>query len=694
MVSCSAVELLRRLVPGCSASVFVRLHQEGVRTAADLAQLDKDDLQKLGLNMVERNKVMQWAYFEEREQGLFVPGPFDHLTSPGRLENCDHSYAVLEELGGEAEVAHRLDEVEQKAGFWCDIIASTRSGPLPHCFDGDDVRENVLEMLFDLTPERVKEVYDCIDRDHDGCITVAELGRGLQQYNLPELSDGAIKRVLELVTAQRSSELRLHEFEAVLSRLKLAQVFVSFSGALTKLQTGRTCADQCAKEQLTIIDYSPKGIVCALPVQTDAQLRDFCFGHRQAALGAESLVRWVHLSGLDLMIMLLLTVKYSLHPLSVEDVIEQSPAKMDRTGCNYFVAIQQICLASADDGSQPVRVRGRHVSVFCAGEPYLDTLLSVAQQDRSFAADWPGGVENDEDGPDASQDQWDDRLRQRLRAPLSRLRERRADYLMYQIIDLSTDELMVVSRAYAKRLAHLEEELRDRGPSLPASWPVEVSCARLRLAVVRRRIVGVQRMLRRLTEDPHMGTSLSGYLQDVLDHLHEASEDVIQSSERCVAIEDMYERVVDRWQERSQQAMADRLNKMLFVLTVATTIFAPVQFLAGVYGMNFEKKDGEPNIPELMMVNGYYIFWLVVLGYFVLSSAFAVWLFRRLHHKKKDLGDAGAGHAYGSPNPSSNSQWVLQGPGASDHDIERAMLGSKGNLMRSLRMQAIPCCIS
>merc|ERR1719163_656414 len=102
----------------------------------------------------------------------------------------------------------------------------------------------------------------------------------------------------------------------------------------------------------------------------DARSLDFFFGHRprQMAPGC-TMVRWVHLSGLDLTMLLALTVKYSLHPLSVEDVLEQSPTKIDRNGRNYFVAIEHLALSGASDGSEPVRVRGRHVVAFCAGPP-------------------------------------------------------------------------------------------------------------------------------------------------------------------------------------------------------------------------------------------------------------------------------------------------------------------------------------
>ena len=139
-----------------------------------------------------------------------------------------------------------------------------------------------------------------------------------------------------------------------------------------------------------------------------------------------------------------LTVKYTLHPLSVEDVIEQCQTKIDRLGGHYFLTIEPtVCMvttchiASGDStitacldqsiskssilletlglhliflrlltlvdagdtnkGLHPVRVRGQHVAAFCSGPPQLDTLITVAQarfaKVNRNAATWNGPVD-------------------------------------------------------------------------------------------------------------------------------------------------------------------------------------------------------------------------------------------------------------------------------------------------------------
>merc|ERR1740129_812580 len=307
---------------------------------------------------------------------------------------------------------------------------------------------------------------------------------------------------------------------------------------------------------------------------------------------------------------------------------------MDRT---FFLAIEQLLLSGMADGSVPVHVEGRHVAVFCAGPPHFDTVITVAQRDFSFESDWPvvfGEVPSEQ----SDLDKWVERLQDRLKAPLSRLRERRADFLMYQIIDLCTDELLDVMRAYTKRLAHIDDALREQGAGLPPSASSEVSTIRLQLAVVTRRLRGLQRVLRNMIDNPDLTTGLSGYFRDVADHLDEALGDTGHLADRCAAIIETYQRALDRGREMVNQQASERLNKTLFVLTVATTVFAPLQFVAGIYGMNFADSSGKPSIPELLWAKGYLYFWCFVVFYLILCIFFSICLFRRLQRRDRKAG--------------------------------------------------------
>jgi len=672
----SAEFVVRALAPKSATCVKDRMRRERILTAADLAGLDKDDLRELGLTMVERSKILSWA----RQVAVSQPdGPRSRLGSveivpdmhpgtPGVADTLRDSLTLLETARRENssplvrqisdtdwstfEVSmQHLDDVESRADFWCRLVIDSGPSPLRSEVEQvddalrrggevhmSDLRENVLEKLFDLSPERLKEVYESIDRDSDGRILKEELREGLHRCELHGL-DGALEKVLSVVSRGNGS-LKLAEFESVLTRLKLAQLLCT-----PRFQ------NQVSGEQMTVIEYNSTKVE-----ERKLSLRDYFFGHRRQDFP----MRWVHLRHFDLTLLLALTVKYQLHPLSVEDVIDQAPTKIDRYEGHYFVSIEHLEVTGAINGHEPVKVRGRHVTLFCAGPPHLDTVLTVAQADRSFKQDWPGEVEN----YNGQEDAWVGRLHKRLRGVRSRTRERRADFMMYEIVDLCTDDLRLVTRVYTARLNWLEDRLQKSKISSEQSkldWFNEVGIVRLQLAVVSRRLRGLQRILRRLADDSDFSSVLTGYLQDVADHVNEAYEDAGHLGEKCVTLSAAYEHAEDRAQDKihrenaqAQTLQDERMNKMLFILTILTTIFTPLTFLAGIYGMNFQAPDGKPGIPELLWPHGYLYFWILTLVYLVVSSFVGIWLWRRV--ARKDAA-ARASDVFRQPVTTTNAVW-------------------------------------
>jgi len=439
---------------------------------------------------------------------------------------------------------------------------------------------------------------------------------GLQRCELSGL-DGAVERVLNVVSHGKSC-MKLPEFESMLTRLKMAQLL-----SATKYE------NQAAADWLSIMDYNSQRI----EEQQRLCLRDYFFGHR----GGEFPMRWVHLHQFDLTLLLALTVKYQLHPLSVEDVVDQAPTKLDRYGGHYFMAIEHFELIGSTNGHEPVQVRGRHFTLFCAGPPHLDTILTVTQADRSFDHDWPGEIPsilgNKEDG-------WVTRLHKRLRAVRSRSRERRTDFLMYEILDLCTDDIIVVVRVYTARLKWLEDRFnmsKMGSEQSKVDWFNEVVTIKLQLAVVMRRLRGLQRILRRLMDDPDIASQLAGYLADVVDHLHEALEGAGHLIDMCLALSEAYEHAEERTQNNLHRDNAlvrsfqeDRMNRLLGILTILTTTFTPLTFLAGIYGMNFVDEDGKPTIPELLWPHGYRDFWCLTILYLVMAASVGCWIWRKV----------------------------------------------------------------
>lgn len=551
-----------------------------------------------------------------------------------------------------------LDDLEQQAAFWVRIIeaSSAPEPPEPEMSYADmgDLRETLLEGQLDLTPERVSEVYyaSCGSQDW---LQRAQLGDCLRRCGVTWLQEEHIAMLVEKVAPSGcEEELGLKEFESVLSRLLIAQ-------QLRNVVRRWTASSEAVASKLTVIDYNTHGSSLVHVADTQ-QLLQYFFGHRPPPVGEASWVRWVHLGhGHDPKLLFALMVKYSLHPLAVEDAICQCPAKIERYGANYMVAIEHLVVVSSKDGDEPVNVSGHHVCIFGSGSPMFDTVVTLTQQDRNFAAEWPS---TNEDSPPPYEEEaghaWVERLRRRLgvtkaRAVRSRLCERRADFLLYQIVDLCADDLLEVTRAYSLRLCRLEAQMPafNVGSVSTSLFEVfnEVSLAERELMLVLSRIRGLRRLLRRAIDDEDLSAGLWGYLQDVADHVDEAYEDAGHLSEKCRSILKAFERALEfqqlkTWQraeadlrvlERQQMLREEQLNKVLFVLTAFTTIFAPLQFVAGVYGMNFVDYSGTPTIPELLWPSGYMGFWIFALLYLTFASVSSVVFYKRFVRPRDDM---------------------------------------------------------
>ncbi|CAE7801262.1 yfjQ [Symbiodinium necroappetens] len=632
-----AERILRRLCPDMSQASLRHLRQERIQQECDLAALDKEDLQQLGLSMVQRARVLSWS------RAKLSAGPASQRQRDAAEEEEDAQKLnspkfefEREQSASEAEASFRLDTLESDGDFWCDLwntwSLQEKSGECPCMFDAtqlvgpslhnrhDDVREDLLEALFDLSPERIFEVFQAHSSRYHFLKTGRQLSSALGAYGLPEPAKPIRQKIISAVCQNADLGLQLPEFEAIVSRTVLA-----------RLVTGLEQHCQAIK-CLKVTDYSTRGIEPDTPKSLpEDQCRRFFFGHRSSH--GQSAVRWVHVTGLELSVVLALAVKYSLHPLAVEDTIQQNPCKIDRYGDHYFGTIERISLTHQRKEHGPVEVLGHHVSFFCSGAPNMDTVITVCQEDQSFEKEWPHAgntlVSTTLQRPELKLM----KIEKRLRQPMSRLRERRANFFVHAVLDICADEISDVVRAFGNRLQVLEQ---DASQANRVDWAgEEAATIRTQLALVDRRAKSLQRVVRRLLSDEDFSEGMFSYLSDVVDHLEEARDDSGRLSEKCVGIQQMHDRLAEQEQDqllRDQEMLraqqADRLNNILFVLTLVTTIFCPAQFLCGVYGMNFVDDTGRPGIPELLWKNGYLYFWLLILGYLIVAFVSAAHLYR------------------------------------------------------------------
>lgn len=193
---------------------------------------------------------------------------------------------------------------------------------------------------------------------------------------------------------------------------------------------------------------------------------------------------------------------------------------------------------------------------------------------------------------------WDlfDGVRERLQTTRGRMRHRGPDYLAYALIDAVVDGYFVVLEQFSERLSDLEEELAGqpgRG-TLRRIHQFKRDLIVLRKAVwpLREVVGGLERNEADLIDERTLP-----FLRDLYDHIIQVIETVETLRDTMASLLDLY-----------LSSVSQRTNEIMKVLTVMATIFIPLTFLVGVYGMNFDY------MPELRWRWGYPALWLAMLA--------------------------------------------------------------------------------
>ena len=205
-------------------------------------------------------------------------------------------------------------------------------------------------------------------------------------------------------------------------------------------------------------------------------------------------------------------------------------------------------------------------------------------------------------------------VRQRLRKSASgRIRKRGADYLFYCLVDVAVDSCFPTLEELREQIEALEDRLLDDPGSMEVG---EIHAVRRKLSALRRLVLPGLTALQQLLHDeetPLKETTMR-YVRDVLDHQARIGDQVDNLTELSASLHEMH-----------LSAISQRMNDVMRLLTVIATIFIPLTFIAGVYGMNFDPDASPWNMPELRSRFGYP---LVMLLFLVVGAGMA-WLFRR-----------------------------------------------------------------
>jgi magnesium transporter len=327
--------------------------------------------------------------------------------------------------------------------------------------------------------------------------------------------------------------------------------------------------------RVTCIDYSSQGA----ELEEIQDVPAFIARHRPEW----STVRWINVDGLaDLGVVRALAEKYRLHPLAVEDVLHvpQRPKVQAYEDDGTYQA--RLFIITRELELREGQLHTEQASIFVGHK----TVLTFQET--------PGDV-------------WDP-IRQRIRTPGSALRLNDASFLAYALIDAIVDEAFPILESFGDRLEDLEDVVLQR-PSPDVIQ--EIHRLKRELLLVRRALWPMREVLSKMQREPHECFSdvTRTYMRDVYDHAVQA-----------IDIVETYREVAGGLTETYMTAMSNRMNEVMKVLTIIGTIFIPLTFLAGVYGMNFH------HFPELDWEYAYPLFWLICLA---TAGVMIAWFRRR-----------------------------------------------------------------
>jgi magnesium transporter len=195
-------------------------------------------------------------------------------------------------------------------------------------------------------------------------------------------------------------------------------------------------------------------------------------------------------------------------------------------------------------------------------------------------------------------------VRQRIRAGVGSIRRMSPDYLAYALLSAIVDGYFPVVEALGEEIDRLEEEVMER----PAPSTLHQIHEMRRMLISLHRIQWRQRdALGSLLHEelsPFTAT-VRVYLRDVYDHSVQALDVIETSRDLVVGLMDIY-----------LSTISNRMNEVMKTLTVMASIFIPLTFLAGIYGMNFEY------MPELHWRWAYHAVWGVMI---VIATGLLIW---------------------------------------------------------------------
>lgn len=257
-------------------------------------------------------------------------------------------------------------------------------------------------------------------------------------------------------------------------------------------------------------------------------------------------VTWVNIDGLsNTKEIVKVGQYYELHPLIIEDIVNtnQRP-KIDEYQEYFFIVAKMLYFKNTGE------LENEHISIVL-GKDYVLTFQEA--------------------GGDVF-----DGIRERLAKGKGKMRSKGADYLVFSILDAIVDHYFIVIEEMGDKVEAMEEQLFNTKPSDDITHEIqELKKTMLR---IRRAVYPLREVVSRLekVDGGLIQESTINYIRDLYDHIIQVSENIEIYREMTWGLMDMY-----------MTTISHKMNEVMKVLTIMASIFIPLTFIAGIYGMNF-----------------------------------------------------------------------------------------------------------
>ncbi len=291
-----------------------------------------------------------------------------------------------------------------------------------------------------------------------------------------------------------------------------------------------------------------------------------------------STITWINISGLEnISIIEKIGTFFKIHPLVLEDILNTNQRPKVDEFDDYLYIVMKMLYFNEDD----IDINVEQVSLIL-GENYVISFQEVEKDVFEL-------------------------IRERLRKNKGRIRKMKSDYLAYSLMDGMIDNYFFILEKIGEYVEDISEELLENPEKKTLH---EIHYIKGEMFFLRRSVWPLREVVNNLkrSESPLINQETVIFLNDLYDHTIQIMDSVETYREMLSGMADLY-----------LSSVSNRMNEVMKVLTIIATIFIPLTFIAGIYGMNFEY------MPELKWKWGYLLVWIIIIS---LSSIMLVY-FRR-----------------------------------------------------------------